>query len=239
MIWALFMYAGLVLGFTALINAREARRNAISAAQADSARSKAELSALRGKLNPHFLFNTLNTLIALTRKDAQRAEQNLIRFSGLLRHVLDNQRSGQDFCSVDQEVSFVRDYLELEKLRLGARLKVDWEVQPQALEARIPALGLQPLIENAIVHGIAPKINGGTIQITIKQVLKNAESFLAINICDDGMGCDLNDLKRSGLGVSAVKQRFELAYGDQLNFDMQSALNQGMRINIQIPFDLE
>src|SRR5919198_4197581 len=113
-IWGVVVYAALATGFTALLQARRARDAALAAAQAESALARAELAAISGKLNPHFLFNTLNSLIALTRKDPRAAEGALLRFSNMLRYVLDTKRGASSRVPLAEEIEFVRDYLSLE-----------------------------------------------------------------------------------------------------------------------------
>jgi sensor histidine kinase YesM len=243
LIWGVAVYGGLVAAFTALLNSKAARQSALAAEQAQSARVRAELSALRGKLNPHFLFNTLNTLIALTRRDPKIAEQNLLRFAGLLRHVLDNQRHGRDRCPLGNEIDFVRDYVELEKLRLGKRLNVVWYIDESALDVEVPALSMQPLVENAIVHGIAPKIEGGTLTISANIRLNADRSeTLVLSVADDGQGCSQEQLdkannsnERQGLGVSAVRQRFALATNNQAKFLIITAPAAGFKTTIEMP----
>src|SRR4029077_21191421 len=129
--------------FSAFLRAGQARAAALARAQAEAALARAELAAISGKLDPHFLFNTLNTLIALTRKDAGEAEAALMRFSGMLRYVLDTKRSADDRVPLADEIEFVRDYLALEGLRLGKRLQVDWELDPATFGDEIPPLSLQ------------------------------------------------------------------------------------------------
>jgi signal transduction histidine kinase len=245
LIWGVAVYGGLVAAFTALLNSKAARLSALAAEQAQSARVRAELSALRGKLNPHFLFNTLNTLIALTRRDPKIAEQNLLRFAGLLRHVLDNQRHGRDRCPLGNEIDFVRDYVELEKLRLGKRLNVVWNIDENALDVEVPALSMQPLVENAIVHGIAPKIEGGTLTISANiQLNADRSETLVLCVADDGQGCSQeqldkantgNSTERQGLGVSAVRQRFALATNNQAKFLITTAPAAGFKTTIEMP----
>jgi len=140
LIWGVVVYAAITTGFTALLQARRARAAALAAAQAESALARAELSAISGKLDPHFLFNTLNSLIALTRKDPRAAEEALLKFSNMLRYVLDSKRSASGRVPLAEEIEFVRDYLALESLRLGARLHIDWQLDPQTLQDEIPPL---------------------------------------------------------------------------------------------------
>ncbi|MFG5410161.1 histidine kinase [Piscinibacter sakaiensis] len=175
--WAVFIYTALVLGFGGTLHARRAHAAALGIAQAEAARTRAELSAITGSLNPHFLFNTLNTLILLTRRDPAAAERGLLGFSRLLRQLLDTQRDASDRVTLRDEVDFVRDYLAIEALRLGERLRVDWRVEPDALDALLPPLTLQPLVENAVLHGIAPRIDGGTVTI---EAARSAAGGLAL-----------------------------------------------------------
>lgn len=225
-IWGCLMYLGLNIGFSSILNAREARQNAMKAAQAEIARSKAEYSALRGKLNPHFLFNTLNTLVALTRIDPQQAEENLLRFSNLLRQLLDQQRHDQDVTSIAEEIAFVKEYVAIEKLRMGSRLNINWLIAPESESIEIPVLSLQPLIENAIIHGLAPQIHGGTLTIKVQQL---EDGRTQIDVSDDGVGSDpqTQASKRAGLGIAAVRRRFELMFPRGFEMRQSTALGKG------------
>lgn len=239
-IWGVFVYTALASGFTAVLNARRARASALAAAEAESALARAELSAISGKLNPHFLFNTLNSLIALTRKDAKAAEAALLRFSGMLRYVLDTKRSADARVSLSEEVDFVRDYLALETLRLGARLTVRWEVEPETLQDEIPPLSLQPLVENCIQHGVAPRAQGGNVRIAARRDALN--DGLALTVQDDGPGCDPAQLDappapgaRRGIGLAALQRRFALDYEGRARLKIHSAPGAGFRVDLWIP----
>jgi hypothetical protein len=239
-IWGVFVYTALASGFTAVLNARRARASALAAAEAESALARAELSAISGKLNPHFLFNTLNSLIALTRKDAKAAEAALLRFSGMLRYVLDTKRGADTRVSLAEEVEFVRDYLALETLRLGARLDVRWELEPETLEDEIPPLSLQPLVENCIQHGVAPRPQGGSVRIAARRDALN--DGLALTVQDDGPGCDpaLLDAPpapgaRRGIGLAALQRRFALDYEGRARLKIHSAPGAGFRVDLWIP----
>src|SRR4029450_10003320 len=133
-IWGVVVYAAVATAFTGVLQARRARASSLGAAQAESALARAELAAISGKLNPHFLFNTLNSLIALTRKDPQAAERALLSFARMLRYLLDANRGAADRVPLREELDFVRDYLELESLRLGPRLNVVWNIDADATE---------------------------------------------------------------------------------------------------------
>jgi hypothetical protein len=237
-LWGLFVYLPLATSFVAVLNARSARTHAIAAAQAESALARAELSLITGKLNPHFLFNTLNSLIALTRKDSKAAEGGLLRFAGMLRYVLNSKRSAEARVALEEELDFVRDYLALEALRLGPRLTVNWALDPETLGDEIPPLTLQPLVENSILHGIAPRTQGG--QITISASRDALTQGLNLSVSDDGQGCDPAQLDASarsqrGIGLGALRRRFALDYEGRARLRIHTAPGAGFRVDLWIP----
>jgi signal transduction histidine kinase len=236
LLWGGVVYAAIATGFAAHLNARRARAAVLAAAQAESALARAELAAISGKLNPHFLFNTLNSLIALTRKDARAAEEALLRFSGMLRYVLDSKRGASGRVALADEIDFVRDYLALEHLRLGSRLHVDWQIDPAALQDEIPPLSLQPLVENSVVHGVAPRAQGGNISI---RAARDAGRGLVVSVVDDGPGCDAARLaqapKREGIGLASLKRRFALDYEGRASLQVQTSPGNGFRVDLLIP----
>jgi LytS/YehU family sensor histidine kinase len=235
-VWGAFVYGALVLGFGGVLHARRAQANALAAARAEAARVRAELAAISAKLNPHFLFNTLNSLVALTRKDPAAAEQGLLRFARMMRYVLDSQRAAVDRVALGDEIEFLRDYLGLEALRLGPRLRVEWHLDPATLADEIPPLTLQPLAENSIEHGIAPRVGGGTLRIESRRLA--GEQALLLSVGDDGAGCDpgtaASDPHR-GVGLSALRRRFGLDYGGRARLDVRTAPGAGFRVEITIP----
>lgn len=234
--WAVFLYIALFLGFAGVIDARRARDAAMSAAQAESALVRAELAAITGKLNPHFLFNTLNSIAFLVRKDARAAEQALQSFSRMMRYLLDAKRDVTDRVALRDELDFVRDYLELESLRLGARLTVQWDVDDGVLNHPIPPLTLQPLVENSIVHGVAPRVEGGKVRVSAQQQMQPAG--LRLTVSDDGRGCEWPASAppgRAGVGLSALQRRFEVDYGGRAHLHVHSAPGAGFHVEIFIP----
>ena len=237
--WGVFAYGALVSGFGSALHARLAQRVAITAARAEAALVRAELAHISGKLNPHFLFNTLNSILILTRRDAAAAEQALLRFSNMMRYVLDTTRSASDRVALDHELEFVRDYLALESLRLGARLKVDWRIDPATLGDEIPPLTLQPLVENSIVHGIAPQVAGGTVTIASRRRrTPEAVDALELGVSDDGAGCRwplTAPAPGHGVGLGALRRRFELDFDGQARFDVRSSPGNGFHVDILIP----
>src|SRR5574343_266624 len=237
-VWGLVLYAAIATAFTAVLQARAARAAAVHAAQAESALAKAELSAISGKLNPHFLFNTLNSLIALTRKDPAGAEAALLKFASMLRYVLDTKRGAEDRVMLSDEIDFLRDYLALEALRLGARLRLDWQLEERVMADELPPLTLQPLVENAIQHAVAPRKAGGCVSVTARRNALNHGLDLAV--ADDGPGCEPEALdpqpgQRRGVGLAALRKRFALDYEGRARLRIHTAPGAGFRVDLFIP----
>ncbi len=235
-VWGVFAYGALVAGFSGVLHARRAQASALAAAQAESALVRAELAALSGKLNPHFLFNTLNTLVALTRKDPAAAEQALLGFARMMRHVLDTQRGSGQRVPLRDEIDFVRDYLALEALRLGPRLRVQWQLDETLLDHGVPPLTLQPLVENAVQHGIAPLVQGGTVQIAVQ---RRGDTVLLV-VADDGAGSAADapgGPAGRGVGLGTLRRRFALDYGGRARLQVQTAAGAGFRVEITLPAD--
>jgi sensor histidine kinase YesM len=211
-----------------------ARRQAAAIQQAHSLLIASELNALRNKLNPHFLFNTLHSIIALTRKDPDAAETALFQFSDMLRYVLDTEKSGTDRVTLDDELRFTRDYLELESLRLGQRLTVEWALDDGAGGHPVPALSLQPLVENSIKHAFNPHSRPGTLHIRTR--IDDDGRLLALTVGDDGPGADPDAVRRSnGLGIRTVERRLQLEYGAQGGLAIDTAPGAGFVVTMSIP----
>jgi hypothetical protein len=239
-IWGMVVYAAIATAFTAVLQSRAARSAAVAAAQAESALARAELAAISGKLNPHFLFNTLNSLIALTRKDPAGAESALLRFSSMLRYVLDTKRGAEDRVALSDELAFLRDYLALEALRLGPRLRVEWQIDEAVLNDELPPLTLQPLVENSVLHGVAPKKGGGSVVISAQRNALN--QGLDLFVADDGPGCEAALLdrppepgQRRGIGLAALRKRFSLDYEGRARLRIHTAPGAGFRVDLWIP----
>jgi len=229
--WGVLIYAALVFGFGGVLHARAAQAAALRAAQAESARVQAELAAVSSKLNPHFLFNTLNSLLLLTRKDPAAAEGALLAFARLMRYSLEATR--QQRVALSDELDFVRDYLRLEALRLGDRLQVDWQIDDGLLDEELPPLSLQPLVENAVLHGIAPQIQGGRLSIAVR---RDGEQLL-LRVADNGPGCDwpLPPSARQGVGLAALQRRFELDYQGRARMAVQTRRGDGVAVELSLP----
>lgn len=211
-----------------------ARLQMIAISQAQNLLVAAELTALRNKLNPHFLFNTLHSIIALVRKDAKAAEAALFRFSDMLRYVLDTEKRGSDRVTLDDELQFVRDYLDLESLRLGTRLHVTWDLDNKLTGVSLPALSIQPLVENSIKHAFNPRSQPGNLHIFTHYDDENKR--LKIVISDDGPGTDIaNIASAAGMGIRTVERRLMLEYGAQAEFKVQTEPGAGFKVSFSVP----
>ena len=216
----------------------ETRRNAeleLRAVRAEAARNQAELVALRSQLNPHFLFNTLHSLMALVRTDAGKAEEAIERFALMLRYVLQSQaenRSNETDVTFADEWRFVQNYLELEKLRLGERLKIETNVEDESLNFKMPAFTVQPMIENAIKHAIAPNKNGGTINIAAHV----SDGKLNVEISDSGRSASVEKTASSdGLGLRLVRESLAARFGGEAEFNYQITPEKSFKVSVIIP----
>ncbi|HYX30036.1 MAG TPA: histidine kinase [Pyrinomonadaceae bacterium] len=201
------------------------------AERAESLRTRAELEALRAQLNPHFLFNTLHSLMALVRHDPAAAEDALERLALLLRHTLMTMKDPEDV-QLSDELDFVENYLALEHLRLGDRLRIERNIRPESLECRLPPFTLQPLIENSIRHAISSQPQGGLLRINAER----RNGFLSIELLDDGPGAEMKEVETSnGIGVKTVRQRLMTRYGDRASFQVNTAPGKGFSVRMKIP----
>jgi signal transduction histidine kinase len=171
--------------------------------------SEAELRALRAQLHPHFLFNALTTIGYLIQTSPARALDTLLRLTNVLRGVL--RRTTTEFSTIGEEIDFIQSYLEIEQARFEERLRVDIDVPPALRSAACPALILQPLVENAVKHGLAPQIAGGRVAVRVRA----ADGRLDVEISDTGAGFDAGAVMPShGVGLTSVSQRLRAHYGD-------------------------
>ena len=190
--------------------------------------SRAQLQALKMQLKPHFLFNTLNSISSLMYSDVEAADAMLARLSDFLRLTLDRELDQE--ITLNEELEFVRRYLEIEKIRFEDRLHVSVDVDEEAESARVPSLALQPLIENAIHHGIAPRPKGGRIAITARR----DDDTLHISVADDGVGSDEHPRER--IGLANTRARLERLYGAAHRFSFAASPAGGFVVEMVIPF---
>ena len=188
-------------------------------------KTRAELDALQAKINPHFLFNTLNSIASLISENPAAAESTVEKLSELFRYTL--QRSGNSTVTLSEELEIVRSYLEIEKVRFGDRLQFDIRADGSLDDLRIPPLLIQPLVENAIKHGIAEEPKGGTVTVDVKK--DGRTCIIAVNDTGKGLSGTGGD---SGFGLKSIRERLALSYGENasLRTEEGSAL-----IQITIP----
>ena len=227
-LWAYGITAGLAY---AIRVTRTLREREADAARAEAARASAELSALRAQLNPHFLFNTLHTLTALVRRDPQSAEAALERFGEMLRYVLDVNRAAREDVTVAEEMDFVRNFLALEQLRLGDRLRCVERLDPESADCIIPSLTLQPLVENAVKYAVAPRVEGGSIVISAAL----EDSSLVLEVSDDGPGSHESGLEGDGVGLRAVRQRLMTRFPGAGTFRITTSQGAGFAVRLSLP----
>jgi two-component system, LytTR family, sensor kinase len=209
---------------------RAAAQLEIAAARLETQLAQAQLDALKMQLHPHFLFNTLNTISVLMQDDARAANRMLIRLSELLRVALKNETAQE--ISLRQELEFLRGYLEIEQTRFQDRLQVDFDVDAAALDSLVPNLILQPLVENAIKHGIAPRAEAGTIRVEAKR--ENGRVRLVVR--DDGSGLKESKNQSGGIGLANTRARLEKLYGAEHSFELRSPASGGLEVKVSIPF---
>jgi two-component system LytT family sensor kinase len=192
---------------------------------------QSELRALRAQINPHFLFNALNSLADLTQEDPRAAEAMILHLSLIFRYALDaSQREG---VMLEEELSFVESYLALERLRFEDRLHCEVVASAEARSCRLPPMLIQPIVENAVKHGISCKVDGGTVTIRAAVV----EQKLRIEIADDGIGFDPNSVNgsgRKGFGLENVRSRLEHV-GGRGSLVVDSTPGRGTKVSLEIP----
>lgn len=189
--------------------------------------AKARLQALQTQIQPHFLFNTLQTIAILTHKEPETAEQMLVKLGDLLRSVMDNEE--KPLVTLKQELDFVRQYLEIQQIRFGDRLIITWEIEPESESLQVPTMLLQPVVENAIEHGISRNSIPGEISLSTKS---NTDHML-LKVEDNGNGSPR--ISKQGRGLANTQRRLETLYGDDASLDFVSTTLGGASVMIKIP----
>jgi len=193
---------------------------------------KARMDALSSQINPHFLFNTLNTVSALIRVDPDTARGVVLKLSNILRRIL---RKHETFVALKEELQFIDDYLDIEVARFGKdNLEIIKEIDNETIEAFVPSMLLQPIVENCLKHGLAPKIEGGRIRLHAEQ----RGGRLKIEIEDNGVGISEERMPHvyvEGIGLSNVRERLRVLYGTEFRLEIESRPGQGTLIRIEVP----
>ena len=191
--------------------------------------AQAQLQALRMQLQPHFLFNTLNAIAELVYSDPQAADRCILSMSELLRFTLESHRT-QDVALKD-ELDFLEKYLAIQQVLMRDRLRVRVNVEPETLDASVPNMLLQPLVENAIKHGISPRPEGGNIEVHARRL----DGKLHVEIADDGLGLS-EQQNGNGVGLVNTRERLKHLYGHEQAFNLSSFPGRGVTIRITLPF---
>jgi len=206
------------------------REGEVRAAQLAAQLAQAQLQALRMQLHPHFLFNTLNAISTLVHKDPELADRMIARLSDLLRLTLENV--GVQEVRLAKELEFLEKYLDIERTRFADRLEIHMEIAPETLDAGAPYLILQPLVENAIRHGIAPRAERGRIAIEAHR----REGRLVISVTDDGPGIASPGNRKDGVGISSTRARLARLYGADHRFELSQGGVGGLVVTLELPF---
>jgi hypothetical protein len=225
------IYWFIVVAWHAAHSRRELHRRELQTSELETRLTSARLQALQMQLNPHFLFNTLNTISSLMHTDVEAADRMLARLSDLLRYALESTNAQE--VPLRQELDFLGGYLEIQQTRFGERLTVDREIDPAALDARVPNLLLQPIVENAIQHGIAPHARPGRIVLRARR----REGRLDLEIEDNGGGLPSGEPLVEGVGIANTRARLQQLYGTGHEFLLFKAASGGLLVKILIPWN--
>ncbi len=191
----------------------------------------AKISALASQINPHFLFNTLTSISSLIRSQPETARMVVHRLSALLRRRL---RDPNHFVTLREEIEAVDEYLDIEQIRFGPQLKFHKQIDPRALDALVPSMILQPLVENCIKHGLSRKVGGGTITLRVERL----DDAAAVEVVDDGLGMSEDRLETAfndGIGLSNVSERLRVIYGARSTLRLSSVIGRGTTARFEIP----
>src|SRR5947207_6812111 len=225
----------IVVAVHALLYYQNFRASELAQSSLKAQLAQAQLRALKMQLHPHFLFNTLHSISSLVLEDPPKANSMIVRLGDFLRLTLEN--SDQQLVSLKEETEFLRCYSEIEQVRSGDRPTVAFELESQTLAAQVPHLILQPVVENAVQHAIAPRSTRGHIKIEGKCL----NGLLRLEIRDNGPGIASNGdlLGTEGVGLSNVRARLHQIYGSNFRFELMNARDGGLAIVMEIPFQRE
>jgi len=228
----LAIYAGTVMAVAIALKVLNNVRIEMKLEQQERLLLQARMEALQSQINPHFLFNTLNSIASLVRADPDSARLMIVRLGNILRRLL---RKGDSFVPLREEFEFLDDYLDIEVARFGHdKLKVVKELDPVSLDLLVPSMILQPLVENAVKHGFASKVEAGTIYLRSRSF----DHRLVIEVEDDGVGMPVAGSSQSsgtGIGMVNVTERLQVVYGDAAQLSVSSEQNRGTLVRLVLP----
>jgi two-component system LytT family sensor kinase len=228
----LAIYAGTVMAVAIALKVLNNVRIEMKLEQQERLLLQARMEALQSQINPHFLFNTLNSISSLVRADPDSAREMIVKLGNILRRLL---RKGDSFVPLREELDFLDDYLDIEVARFGRdKLKVVKELDAASLDDLVPNMILQPLVENAVKHGFSSKVESGTIYLRSRR----ADHYLVIEVEDDGVGMPSERTRTSsgtGIGMQNVTERLQVVYGDAARITVESQTNQGVLVRLSLP----
>jgi LytS/YehU family sensor histidine kinase len=228
-------YVPIVLVGHALSYYRQFRDRELHSAKLEMQLTRSHLQALKSHLQPHFLFNTMHSISALMLTDVAAADKMMSRVSDLLRMSLESR--GIQITSLNRELEFVAGYLEIEKVRFGERLSIVLDIAAETLDAQVPSLLLQPLVENAIRHGISRLSSGGSVWIAASR--DGRDLYLRVRDNGPGLGSGVGTPPGTGLGLRTTRERLQTLYGSQQSFEIHDAPSGGVEVCVRIPFRIE
>lgn len=208
---------------------RELQDRELRAMELEKLLVQSRLETLQAQLNPHFLFNTLHAISALMHTDVEAADRMISRLSDLLRMAL--ERTDTQEVPLRREVDFLQKYLDIEQIRFGPRLQVELDIEPEVWEALVPSLILQPLVENAIRHGLEPRARAGRIVVSARQ----ADGRLHLEVRDDGVGLRQERPVQEGVGLSNTRARLQHLYGPAHQFGLRNLEGGGLAVTLSFP----
>jgi LytS/YehU family sensor histidine kinase len=223
-------YWGIIVVEHAVNYYQKFRERELRASQLEVQVAQSQLQVLKMQLHPHFIFNTLNTISALIHESPDEADEMVARLGDLLRKTLETTDLHE--VPFKEELDFLKHYLDIEQTRFHDRLKVTMAVAPDTLDGLVPSLILQPLVENSIRHGIAPRPEGGYIKITAWR----DSSMLRLEVEDDGPGLCSNAPLKEGVGLTNTRARVRSLYGDEHRVTLRNAATGGLVVNLTVPF---
>ncbi len=227
----LLPYFAVVAFVHALGTYQRFRGRALHTSRLETQLAQAHLEMLKMQLRPHFLFNTLNAISALMRRDVEAADRMIVLLSDLLRMSLDQDDRHQ--VTLQDELDFLNRYLAIEQIRFRDRLQVEIDVDPACMPAQVPRLILQPLVENSIRHGIAMRSAAGRIAVRGRR----KGHRLHLEVWDDGPGLPEGTVLQEGVGLANTKARLEQIYGPEHRFELRNAVSGGLEVHLEIPFE--
>ena len=230
--FSIAIYWGVVAIHQAILNYRKYRERELQTSQLEARLAQSRLQVLKMQLHPHFLFNTLNAISELVHRDPDIADRMLTDLSDLLRMSFENLEVQE--IALKQELEFLHKYIEIEQMRFHDRLVVEMQIAPDTLDATVPNMILQPLVENAIKHGISPRASGGRIDIEASR----SNGHLELKVQDNGLGIPFGETDHlaEGVGLSNTRRRLKHLYGEKHKFEIKPTGVQGVIVNLEIPF---